>query len=130
MKLRHISVLNRGLPGPSANETEADAEAADTPEDTLSLLLEFSESTKGAAKGLSGREVVVGMGEGAGAGVAEVPKVPKAPKAPKDVGPFIVMSKNRYPIKRGKTQKQRENVKCDSALLSYAPGLLNPVRFW
>ena len=109
MKLRHISVLNRGLPGPSANETEADAEAADTPEDTLSLLLEFSESTKGGAKGLSGREVVVGMGEGEG--VTEVPKVPKdpkAPKAPKDVGPFIVLILTGIQIKESKL---KSNVK-------------------
>ena len=106
MKFRHISVLNRGLPGPSANETEADAEAADTPEDTLSLLLEFSESTKGGAKGLSGREVVVGMGEGEG--VTEVPKVPKVPKAPKDVGPFIVLILTGIRIKESKL---KSNVK-------------------
>ena len=98
MKLRHISVLNRGLLGPSAEVTEAaEAEAeteaaADMPEDTLSLLLlEFSESTKGGASGLSGREVKWWREAGTGGGGAEVPKVPKAPKAPKDVGPFIFL---------------------------------------
>jgi len=63
------------------------------PEETLSLLLEFSESTKGGANGLSGREKV-GLSIGAGEGVLEVPKVPKipkAPKVPKDVAPFIVL---------------------------------------
>ena len=94
MKLRHISVLKRGLLGPSPDASEA-AEATDTPEDTLSRLLEFSESTKGGASGLSGREggrSEKGVGEGPGLEVA--PKIPKAPKVRKDGGcggrPFIV----------------------------------------
>ena len=94
MKLRHISVLKRGLLGPSPEASEA-AEATDTPEDTLSRLFEFSESTKGGASGLSGREggrSEKGVGEGPGRAVA--PKIPKAPKARKDGGcggrPFIV----------------------------------------
>ena len=121
MKLRHISVLKRGLLGPSAEASEA-AEATDTPEDTLSRLFEFSESTKGGASGLSGREggrSRKGVGEGPGLVVA--PKIPKAWKARKDVGggPFIVRMecRNVRDIKitqdeRGKGNANREFAKC------------------